>query len=364
MSTNFHTNVGSADIAAFLQFQTCFRPLWDVYKFPFKCRISGYSCFPTVSDGFRPVSDLFGTSTNVGSADIAAFLQFQTCFRPLWDVHKFPYKCRIRGYSCFPTVSNGFRPVSDLYGMSTNFHTNVGSADIAAFLRFQTCFRPLWDVHKFPYKCKISGYSCFPTVSDGFRPVSHLFEMSTNFHTNVGSVDIAAFLQFQTVSDLFGTSTNFHTNVGSADIAAFLQFQTCFRPLWVVHKFPYKCRISGYSCFPTVSVGFRPVSDLFGMSTNFHTNVGSADIAAFLQFRRFQTCFRRFQTCFRPLWDVHKFPYKCRISGFRPVSDLFGMSTNFHTNVGSADIAAFLQFQTVSDLFQASLGCPQISIQM
>ena len=50
--------------------------------------------------------------------------------------------------------------------------------------------------------------------------------------------------------------------------------------------------------------------------------------------------------------------------GFRPVSDLFGMSTNFHTIVGSADIAAFLQFQTVSDLFQTSLGCPQISIQM
>ena len=133
--------------------------------------------------------------------------------------------------------------------MSTNFHTNVGSADIA--------------------------------VSDGFRPVSDLFGMPTNFHTNVGSVDIAAFVQFQTVSDLFqtfGTSTNF--------------------------KFPYKCRISGYSCFPTIS------------------------------------------------------------DGFRPVSDLFGMSTNFHTNVGSADIAAFLQFQTVSDLFQTSLGRPQISIQM
>ena len=148
MSTNFHTNVG---------------------------RISGYSCFPTVSDGFRPVSDLFGVSTNfhtnVGSVDIMllsySFRRFQTCFRPLWDVHKFPYKCRISGYSCFPTVSDGF--------------------------------------HKFPYKCRISGYSCFPTVSDGFRPVSDLFGASTNFHTNVGSVDIAAFLQFQTVSDLFQT---------------------------------------------------------------------------------------------------------------------------------------------------------------
>ena len=81
--------------------------------------------------------------------------------------------------------------------------------------------------------------------------------MPTNFlHTNVGSADIAAFLQFQTVSDLFGTSTNFHTNVGSADIAAFLQFQT--------------------------------VSDL-----NFHTNVGSADIDPFLQF---QTVSDLFQT--------------------------------------------------------------------
>ena len=97
---------------------------------------------------------------------------------PLWDVHKFPYKCRIGGPGCFPTVSDGFRPVSD----------------------------PPRDVHKFPYKCRISGYSCFPTVSDGFRPVSDLFGTSTNFHTNVGSADIAAFLQFQTVSDLFQTS--------------------------------------------------------------------------------------------------------------------------------------------------------------
>ena len=202
-----------------------------------------------------------------------------------------------------------------------------------SFRRFQTCFRPLWDAHKFPYKCRISGYSCFPTVSDGFRPVT----VSDGFRP---------------VSDLFGTSTNFHTNVGSADIAAFLQFQTVSRPLWDVHKFPYKCRISGYSCFPTVSGGFRPEFPY------------KCRISGY-------SCF---QTCFRPLWDVYKFPYKCRISGyscfptvsdgFRPVSDLFGTSTNFHTNVGSADIAAFLQFQTVSDLFQTSLGRPQISIQM
>ena len=174
----------SAEQYSFRRFQTCFKPLWDVHKFPYKCRITGYSCFPTVSNGFRPVSDLFGLSTNfhttVGSADIAAFLQFQTvsdfqtCFRPLWDVHKFPYKCRTSGSSCLPAVSNGFRP--------------------------------LWDVHKFPYKCRASGSSCFPTVSDGFRPVSDLFGMSTNFHTNVGSADIAAFLPFQTVSDLFQTS--------------------------------------------------------------------------------------------------------------------------------------------------------------
>ena len=153
MSTNFlHTNVGSADIAAVLQFQT----VSDLFQTSLgrlqktKGRISGYSCFPTVLDGFRP---------------------------------EFPYKCRISGYSCFPTVSSSFRP-------------------------------------EFPYKCRIGGYSCFPTVSDGFRPVSDLFGTSTNFHTNVGSADIAAFLQFQTVSDLF-------------------------RPLWDVYKFPYKCRISG-----------------------------------------------------------------------------------------------------------------------
>ena len=131
--------------------------------------------------------------------------------------------------------------------------------------------------------------------------------MPTNFHTNVGSADIAAFPQFQTVSDLFQTS------LGCPQISiqmdqllsySFRRFQTCFRPLWDAHKFPYKCRISGHSCFPTVS------------------------------------------------------------DGFRPVSDLFGMPTNFHTNVGSADIAAFLQFQTVSDLIQTSVGRPQISIQM
>ena len=131
--------------------------------------------------------------------------------------------------------------------------------------------------------------------------------MSTNFHTNVGSADLAAFLQFQTVSDLF---------------------QTCFRFLWDVHKFPYKCRISGYSCFPTVSDGFRPRT-------------------------RGYSCFPTVSDGFRPVVS----------DGFRPVSDLFGMPTNFHTNVGSADIAAFLQFQTVSDLFQTSLGAPQISIQ-
>ena len=139
--------------------------------------------------------------------------------------------------------------------------------------------------------------------------------MSTNFHTNVGSADTAAFLQFQTVSDLFQTSLGcpqiFHTNVGSCPQIfhtnvlsySFRRFQTCFRPLWDVHKF---------------------------------------------------------QTCFRPhafLSDLKQFPTVS--DGFRPVSDLFGMSTNFHTNVGSVDIAAFL-----SDLFQTSLGCPQISIQM
>ena len=40
----------------------------------------------------------------------------------------------------------------------------------------------------------------------------------------------AALLQFQTVSDLFQTFVH-------------RRFQTCFRPLWDVHKFPYKCRI-------------------------------------------------------------------------------------------------------------------------
>ena len=82
---------------------------------------------------------------------------------------------------------------------------------------------------------------------------------------------MAAFLQFHSdgfrpVSDLFGLATHFHINLGSADTAAFLQFQTCFRPLWIGHSFPYKCRISRYSCFPTVSNDFRPVSDLFGAS--------------------------------------------------------------------------------------------------
>ena len=85
--------------------------------------------------------------------------------------------------------------------MPTNFHTNVGSADIAAFLQFQT----VSDLN-FHTNVGSAGHSCFPTVSDGFRPVSDLFGTSTNFHRNVGSADIAAFLQFQTVSDLFQTS--------------------------------------------------------------------------------------------------------------------------------------------------------------
>ena len=83
--------------------------------------------------------------------------------------------------------------------MSTNLHTSVGSADIAALPQLQT-------VSDLFQKCRISGYSCFPTVSDGFGPVSDLFGTSTNFHTNVGAADIAAFLRFQTVSDLFQTS--------------------------------------------------------------------------------------------------------------------------------------------------------------
>ena len=70
MSTNFHTNVGSADIAAFLQFQT----VSDLFQTSLGCpqisiqmyRISGYSCFPTVSDGFRPVSDLFVVRNSTG----------------------------------------------------------------------------------------------------------------------------------------------------------------------------------------------------------------------------------------------------------------------------------------------------------
>ena len=148
--TNFHTIGGSADKAAFLQFRR-FQTCGTSTNFDTNVGSSD-SCFPTVSDGFKPVLDSLGC-------------------------HKFLHKCRISGYSCFPTVSDGFRPVSDLFGTSANFHTNVGSADIAAFLRFQS-----------------------------FRPVSDLFGTSTNFHTNVGSADIAAFLRFQTVSDLFQTS--------------------------------------------------------------------------------------------------------------------------------------------------------------
>ena len=70
----------------------------------------------------------------------------------------------------------------------------------------QTCFKPLWAGQHFPCKCRIRRWSCFPTISDGFRPVSDLFGLASNFHINVGSADIAAFLQFQTVSDLFQTS--------------------------------------------------------------------------------------------------------------------------------------------------------------
>ena len=91
--------------------------------------------------------------------------------------------------------------------MSANFHTNVGSADVAAFLQFQTVsdlFQT--SLGRLQISIQMCGHSCFPTVSDGFRPVSDLFGASTNFHTNVGSADIAAFPQFETVSDLFQTS--------------------------------------------------------------------------------------------------------------------------------------------------------------
>ena len=107
-----------------------------------------------------------------------SFTRFQTCLKPRWSVQTSPYKCRISRYSCLPTVSHGFRPlwtghsVSDLFGLPG----------------------------------RTSRYSCFPTVSDSFRPVSDLFELPTNFHINVGAADIAAFLLFQTVSNLFQTS--------------------------------------------------------------------------------------------------------------------------------------------------------------
>ena len=52
-----------------------------------------------------------------------SFRRFQTCFKPLWTGHAFPYRCRISRYSCFPTVS---KTVSG---------------------RFQARFRPLWSVH-------------------------------------------------------------------------------------------------------------------------------------------------------------------------------------------------------------------------
>ena len=112
--------------------------------------------------------------------------------------------------------------------------------------------------------------------------------------------------------------------------------------------------MSRNSCFPTISNinvgsadGFRPVSDLFGLSTNFHINVGSGGIAAFLQFQAVSDLFQTsllVSDGFRPTFNFH----------INVVSDLFQQSTNFHINV-SADIA-FLQFQTVSDLFQTSVS--------
>ena len=117
-------------------------------------------------------------------------------------------------------MSDGFRPVAPLWG-ATIFNINVGSADIAAFLQFQT----VSDLF-------LSRDNCFPAVSDGYRPVPDLFGMSNNFHINVRSGDIAAFLQFQPVSDLcqiFGAPTSFHINEGSGDIVVFLLFQTSLR---------------------------------------------------------------------------------------------------------------------------------------
>ena len=136
----------------------------------------------------------------------------------------------------------------------------------------------------------------------------------------------AALLQFQMVSDLFQTSLY---------TGGFKPVSDLFG-IWDVHKFPYNCRISGYSCFRTVLHSFRPVSDLFGMSINFHINVGSADTVAF----------------------------PTASHGFRPVLNLVGVSSHLCINVGSADIAAFLQLQTVSELFQTSLDWPVMSIYM
>ena len=68
------------------------------------------------------------------------------CFLRAQEIHK-------SADSSFAAVSDGFRPVSDLSGTSTNFDTNVGSSD-----------------------------SCFPTVSDGFWGVGLLTIPGLVFH--------------------------------------------------------------------------------------------------------------------------------------------------------------------------------------
>ena len=81
----------------------------------------------------------------------------------------------------------------------------------------------------------------------------------------------------------------------------------------------------------------EPLTSTLPETNSLHLEMGHSKIAAFLQF---QTVSNLFQT------------------------SLGCPQISIQADVGSADIAAFLQFQTVSDLFQTSLGCPQISIQI
>ena len=75
-------------------------------------------------------------------------------------------------------------------------------AFVALCLCFRVCLRSFVDSCLYFCLC-VFCIAVFSTILDGFGPVLDPFGLTTNFNINVGLVNIIVFLKLQTVLDLF-----------------------------------------------------------------------------------------------------------------------------------------------------------------